>query len=95
MYASIRRYKTSSAAEVTRRVSEGFVPRISNITGFLAYYVIDTGEGELATVSVFETKTGEKESNRVAAGWVKETLSGGLLGPVEITCGEVVAHKAK
>jgi hypothetical protein len=61
----------------------------------LAYYVIDTGEGELATVSIFETKTGEKESNRVAAGWVKETLSGGLLGPVEITSGEVVAHKAK
>ena len=68
---------------------------LGNITGFLAYYVIDTGEGELATVSVFETKTGEKESNRVAAGWVKETLSGGLLGPVEITSGEVVAHKAK
>ena len=56
MYASIRRYKTSSAAEVTRRVNEGFVPRISNIVGFLAYYVIDTGEGVLASVSVFETK---------------------------------------
>jgi len=94
MYASIRRYKTSSAAEVTRRVNEGFVPRISNIVGFLAYYVIDTGEGVLASVSVFETKEGEEESNRVAADWVKEALSG-LLGPVEITAGEVLAHKAK
>jgi hypothetical protein len=95
MYASIRRYETSSTAEVTRRVNEGFVPRISNIPGFLAYYVIDAGEGVLATLSVFETKAGEKESNRVAASWVKETLSGRLLGPVEITSGEVVAHKAK
>ena len=48
----------------------------------------------MASVSVFETKEGEEESNRVAADWVKEALSG-LLGPVEITAGEVVAHKAK
>jgi hypothetical protein len=94
MYVSIRRYKTDSAAEVARRVNEGFVPLISNVTGFLAYYVIDTGQGVLASVSVFETKQGEEESNSVAAAWVKETLSG-LLGPVEITAGEVVAHKTK
>ena len=94
MYVSIRRYTTNSAEDVTRHVNEGFVPRISNVPGFLAYYVIDTGEGVLASVSVFETKEGEEESNRVAAAWVKETLSG-MLGPVEITAGEVVAHKAK
>ncbi len=95
MYASIRRYKTSSAAEVTRRVKEVFVlPRISYVPGFLAFYVIDTGEGVLAFVSVFETKEGEEESNKVAADWQKEAVSG-LLGPVEITAGEVVFHEAK
>jgi hypothetical protein len=93
MYATIRRYKTSSGAEVARKVKEEFIPLISEVPDFLAYYVIDTGEGVLASVSVFETKEGEEESNRTAADWV-ETLSG-LLGPVEITAGEVVAHKAK
>jgi len=48
----------------------------------------------LAFVSVFETKEGEEESNKVAADWQKEAVSG-LLGPVEITAGEVVFHEAK
>ena len=91
MYACIRRYKTDSAAEVTRLVNEEFVPRIKNLSGFVAYYVIDTGEGMLASVSVFETKGGGEESNRMAASWVKERLPG-LLGPADITAGEAVAH---
>ena len=93
MYASIRRYKTDSAAEVTRRVNEQFVSLINKISGLLAYCLIDTGEGMLASVSVFETKEGEEESNKVAASWVK-SLSG-MLGPVEMTAGEVVAHSGK
>ncbi|MGA8657406.1 MAG: hypothetical protein WB586_14770 [Chthoniobacterales bacterium] len=91
MYASIRRYKTDSAAEVTRLVNEEFVPQINNLPGFLAYYVIDTGEAMLASISVFESKDGAEESNRMAASWVKGRLPG-LLGPPEITVGEAVAH---
>ena len=53
MHVSIRRYKTDSASEVARRVNEQFVNRISNVTGFLAYYVIDTGEGALASIKCF------------------------------------------
>jgi hypothetical protein len=91
MYASIRKYKTDSAAEVTRLVNEEFIPRIKNLPGFLAYYLVGTGEGFMASVSVFETKDGAEESNKMAASWVKESLSG-LMGPVEITAGEAVAH---
>ena len=53
-----------------------------------------TEEGVLVSVSIFETKEGAEESNRVAAGWVKEGISL-LLGRAEITAGEVVAHKTK
>ena len=91
MYTSIRKYKTDSEAEVARLVNEEFVPRIKNLPGFLAYYLVGTGEGFMASVSVFETKDGAEESNKMAASWVKESLSG-LLGPVEITAGEAVAH---
>ena len=45
----------------------------------------------MASVSVFETKGRAEESNKMAASWVKESLEG-LLGPVEITAGEAVAH---
>jgi hypothetical protein len=94
MHASIRRYKTDSAADVANRINQQFLTRISNVSGFLAYYAIDTGEGMIASVSVFETKDGQEESNRVAAAWVKESLPG-MVSLIEITGGEVVAHKAR
>ena len=69
MYASIRKYKTDSAAEVTRLVNEEFIPRIKNLPGFLAYYLVGTGEGFMASVSVFGTKDEADESNKMAASW--------------------------
>lgn len=70
MHASIRKYKTDPPAKVTRLVNEEFVPRIKKL---LAFWLI-TGEGILASVSVFETKGSAEESNRMAASWVKESL---------------------
>ena len=87
MYTSIRRYKTKSAAEVTRRVNEQFVPLIKGIPGLVAYYLVNSDHGTMTSVSVFETQEGQEESNRVAASWVKQGL-GELVGPVEISAGE-------
>ena len=93
MYATIRNYTAESPAEIAQLIKEQFIPRISKISGFLSYYVVDLGIG-IATISIFETKEGEEESNKAAAAWVKESLSG-KVGPVEITAGEVLAHRVK
>ncbi len=36
MYVSIRRYKTTSVEELTRRVQEGFVPIVRQAPGYIA-----------------------------------------------------------
>ena len=59
MYATIRRYKAKSSQDLIRKVNEGFIPTISKAPGFIAFYAIDSGTGELASISVFETKAGE------------------------------------
>ena len=57
MYASIRRYEgLSSIDEIVKRVEEGFVPIISEGRGFVAYYLVDAGDGIGATISVFESQ---------------------------------------
>jgi len=94
MHISIRKYRTDSAPAVTQLVNDQFATLIDKIPGFLAYYLVDTAEGVLFSVSVFETKEGAEESNKVAAGWVKEGLSV-LLGQPEIILGEVVVNKTK
>lgn len=93
MYASIRRYKVSSVDEVVQRASAGFVPLISQGPGFIAYYILDAGDGVVASISLFETQAGAEESDRMAASWVQENIAPLVSGPPEITAGEVKVHK--
>jgi hypothetical protein len=75
MYASIRRYEASvEVEELVKRVNDGFIPLISQAPGYIAYYVVDAGDGVLASISLFETQAGAEESNRLAANWVSENL---------------------
>jgi len=94
MHIAIRRYKTDSAAEVTRQVTQGFLPLISNLPGFVAYYGIEAGPDVWASVSVFETAAEAEESSRLAADWRKNNITD-LLVPVEIFVGRVIAYKIK
>lgn len=96
MYATVRRYEgVTDPSEAGRRVNEGFVPLLSQIPGFVAYYWVDAGGGVMISTSVFQDKAGAEESNRRAAGWVQHNLVPLLPNPPQITAGEVVAYKAK
>ena len=95
MYASIRRGKGNPGAvpKIAEQVKNGFVPIVSQVPGFVAYYVIDLGDDVLATVSVFQDKAGAEESGRRAAEWVKQNIAPLMAGPLEIMVGEVLAQK--
>jgi hypothetical protein len=95
MYAAIRRYHTDpdTLDEVVRQVNDGFVPLISEMSGFVAYFALNAGQGEFGTVSVFEDQDSAEESNRVAEEWVQQNLSS-LLPRPQFAAGEVVAYKA-
>ncbi|HEY3417749.1 MAG TPA: hypothetical protein VGM23_12770 [Armatimonadota bacterium] len=92
MFASIRRYKTTDAAEVTRRVNQGFVPLISEQPGFVAYYVLDSSDGAWTSVSIFQDRAGAEHSNQLAADWARQHVADLLVEGPDITAGEVVAQ---
>jgi hypothetical protein len=92
MYASVRIYEgVEDPAEVARRVTEGFVPIVSAIEGFVAYYFVDAVGGTMCSTSVFENGAGAKESDEKAAAWAGENLSDLVFDPPAITEGEVVS----
>jgi hypothetical protein len=104
MYAAIRRYEIpnpEAADELTRHLNEGFLPIISEVPGFVAYYAAYEGEfsglyeGDvvLTTVSIFEDLAGAQRSTDAAAGYVKENLAALLPQSPTVTVGEVVAHR--
>ena len=94
MYSSIRRYTTNpeDAVAIIELIKQGNIEqRIGVLPGFIAYYIINCGDGVLLIVNVFEDQAGAKNSNRIAAEWVKEYVTPKYsLSPPEITIGEVV-----
>ena len=97
MYATVRRYEgVTNPREACRRVDEGFVPLVSQLPGFIAYYWVDAGGGVMISTSVFQDQASAQESNKKAADWVRQNNLASLYpNPPQITAGEVVAHKAK
>jgi len=94
MYATVRRYEgVTNSGEAGRRVNEGFVPLISRLPGFIAYYWVDAGGGVMFSTSVFQDKTSAQESDRKAVDWVRQNnLASMFPNPPQITEGEVVAQ---
>ena len=92
MYATVRRYEgVTDPGEAGRRVSEGFVPLLKELPGFVAYYWLDAGVGLMASTSVFEDRSGAEASVERAADWVRENIAELLPNPPEVITGEVVA----
>ena len=92
MHTVVRHYKGSSKLidELVTRESE-VRELISTVDGFVAYYLIRTGDGG-ASISVFRDAAGTAESTRRAAAYLKENLDGVAAGPPEIIEGESVIN---
>ena len=94
MYTSIRRYTTNpdDVAAIMEIVKQGNIrDRIGGIPGFVAYYMVDCGDGVVASVSIFNDQAGADQSNAVAAEWANENvLPTYSLSPPEISAGEVI-----
>jgi hypothetical protein len=95
MYVAVRRYEgVRDSQKVAQLVEEDFVPIISEMPGFIAYYCVDAGDGVMVTTSVFEHKDAEEQSNFRAGEFTAEDLGPLVPNPPQVTAGEVVAHKA-
>ena len=99
MHVTMRRYEgvdQSRTGELKRKVTETLVPRLSELPGFSGYYLVDTGDGVMSSIGIFESSEQGDESSRVAASWVRdEKLESALPNPPKLTSGEIIAHKTK
>ena len=92
MYAAVRRYEgVTDPATAGRRVREEFVPLVREIPGCVAYYWVDAGDGVMVSTSVFQDQSGEEESTKKAADWVRVNAPSMFPNPPRVMAGEVVA----
>ena len=97
MHATVRRYEgvdQNRTVELTKKIDETLLPRLSNLPGFEGYYLIEAGNGVMSSIGLFDTETQANESTRVAANWVREEkLETAFPNSPKITDGEVIVHK--
>ena len=97
MHATVRRYEgvdQSRTDELTKKVDQSLLPRLSKLPGFEGYYLIEAGNGVMSSIGLFDTSAQADESTRIAATWVRdEKLEAALPNEPKITDGEVIVHK--
>ena len=93
MYATIRRYEgVTDPKEAARIVQQTFLPIVTDIPGFVAYYWVDAGDGVMVSTTVFQDQAGADASNERATAFIRDEDLGDLWpNPAHVTAGEVVA----
>ncbi len=96
MHAAVRIYQVDpgSVDEFKRLVNETFLPTIKEAPGFQAYYSLDTGDGRIASVSVFDDRAGAEASTKMAADNIRQNMASVAPIPPEVLEGEVFATEA-
>jgi hypothetical protein len=94
MYAAIRqgKVKTGTAEELARRIKEGAIPIISDVEGFMAYYVVYAPDDTVTAISLFNNFAGAEEANKRALAWIEKDLGPLLVGPATAVAGPVIVH---
>jgi hypothetical protein len=97
MFATVRRYEGIDASKIEqlkKSVDESLAPSLSKLPGFSSYFLIDTGNGVVSSVGVFDTSAQANESTRLASEWVRDQkLEEILQNPPKVTDGEIILHK--
>ena len=99
MYATHRRYEgidQSRIEELTSKVNDGLIPRLSKLPGFKGYFLMEAGEGVVRSTSLFDTSSQAEDSTRIAAEWTKEeNLEKLVPNAPRVTVRKVFAHETK
>jgi heme-degrading monooxygenase HmoA len=96
VFASIRRYRIHEGEidHLTSRVDTDFAEQISSRPGFVSYELIDCGDREVMTISIFGAEGEADASRELAQRWTEEALADFDLARTEALRGEVMVSRA-
>jgi hypothetical protein len=96
MHATIRSYHgvdQTRTTELTAKVNQSLVPKLSELPGFAGYYLVDAGNGIFTSFGLFETREQGEESTKLVARWIRdEKLDTMMPNEPKIASGKVVAR---
>jgi len=95
MYAMIRRYRmvAGSIDDLMHKVDTQYADRLQEQLDILHYQAIDTGDGTIMTVTLFEDEEAGRRSEAAAAR-VRESLAEFRVEEIDALAGEVMVSRA-
>jgi len=71
VYITVRKYRLRrSESEVREAVMAGLVPILKASPGFQAYWIINSTDGDIAGVSIFDTGSNSQAATERTLSWV-------------------------
>jgi heme-degrading monooxygenase HmoA len=93
MYAAIRQFKAKpGSADALAEKIKGAISIISDVSGFMGYYVVYSPDDTVTAISVFNTVAEAQESNRRALAFIEDNLGPLVIGHASATAGPVIVH---
>jgi hypothetical protein len=97
MHASIRKFRCNpdQVPEALHRVDEIFAPRLEDMPGFVAYEVVDCGDGVVCSFTVCRDREAAERSVMLSAEFVRDELADIDIERLEALDGEVMVSRAR
>ena len=92
MHVVLRRYRVrfGSIELMPRYARETLVPRLRQVPGFAGYYLVNGGDGLVASIGLFETAADAAAGDQIVAGWFRGDWPAFRAVSPELTSGEVL-----
>ena len=99
MYATHRRYEgidQSRIEELTRKVNDSLIPRLSKLPGFQGYFLTETGDGVVGrpACSIPPATPRTRPASR-PSGRRRRSSRSSIPNPPKVMTGKVLAHETK
>jgi hypothetical protein len=94
MFAAIRTYGVTDTDELSELVRSGLLPIVESVPGFVAYYVVDVGDGMASSITICDDRAGVDESTSREAEWVEEHVLDFIESGPAVVTGTVTAETA-
>jgi hypothetical protein len=94
MYAAISTYGVTDFDAMSELVKDGFLPIVESVPGFVAFYLVDAGDGLAMSITICDDKGSIDESASRAAEWVQERALDLIESGPAVVTGTVTAETA-
>ncbi len=96
MWCSVRQYRGDPAkvADMMHIADEEFAEQLSQEPGFIEYHLLDCGDGQVCSITLFSDREGAERSAELAADFVRDRLAAFEITRTTSLSGEVMVNRA-